>query len=419
MTAARPPIRQLPSLTGYRAVLFVAVFLTHTLGAGQFYADADINALGTILPYGTSALSTFFVLSGFVLTWGEPWRSTVRNFWWRRVLKIYPGHVITWAGTLLMLWVIGPMMLMGSLAETSTGPVVANLFLVQAWIPDLSYLFSVYGVNWSVSCEIAFYLLLPLLIRPILRIRAERLWLWLGVAAATLVAIPTATHLFLAGPVWDYWAPLSFWQAFLTYFFPLTRLPEFLMGVLLARIVQTGRWSPKVNVWWIGLLVAGLWALLDVLPATFRSSGLLTLGIALLVPLIAARDLADKPSWLDSKPMVLLGNASYAAYLVHFPLLGLARYLTGETKQFGFWGATLIVVVLFVVTQAVGLAMFVGLERPLMRKFGRPRWSLAASTAPDPAKTAVPDPAAAAPAAAPAAAAAAGAGVTAAAAARR
>ncbi|MEU1056478.1 acyltransferase [Streptomyces sp. NPDC005876] len=379
MTAATPPIRQLPSLTGYRAVLFVAVFLTHTLGAGQFYKDADINELGTILPYGTSALSTFFVLSGFVLTWGEPWRSTVRNFWWRRVLKIYPGHVITWGATLLMLWLIGPMLLMGSLDQTSAGPVVANLFLVQAWVPDVSYLFSVYGVNWSVSCEIAFYLLLPLLIRPILKIRADRLWLWLGVAAATLVAIPTATHLFLTDPVWDYWAPLSFWQAFLTYFFPLTRLPEFLMGVLLARIVQTGRWSPRINGGWIGLLCVGLWGLLEVLPATFRSSGLLTLGIALFVPLIAARDIDGRPSWLDNRPMVLLGNSSYAAYLVHFPLLGLARYLTGETDRFGFWTATLIVIALFVVTQLVGLAMFLGLERPLMRKYGRPRWSLPAA----------------------------------------
>ncbi|WP_032767294.1 acyltransferase family protein [Streptomyces sp. CNS654] len=131
----------------------------------------------------------------------------------------------------------------------------------------------------------------------------------------------------------------------------------------------------------------GLWGLLHVLPATFRSSGLLTLGIALFVPLIAARDIEGKPSWLDNRPMVLLGNSSYAAYLVHFPLLGLARYLTGETDLFGFWSATLIVTVLFVVTQLIGLAMFLGLERPLMRKYGRPRWSLAAPTPPDLATT--------------------------------
>ncbi|MFH8475832.1 acyltransferase family protein [Streptomyces sp. NPDC018000] len=154
------------------------------------------------------------------------------------------------------------------------------------------------------------------------------------------------------------------------------------MGVLLARIVQTERWWPRVNVWWIALLCVALWGLLHVLPATFRSSGLLTLGIALFVPLIAVRDIEGKPSWLDNRPMVLFGNASYAAYLVHFPLLGLARYLTGETDRFGFWVATLIVVVLFVVTQLIGLAMFLGLERPLMRKFGRPRWSLAVSTPP-------------------------------------
>lgn len=80
MTSASPPIRQLPSLTGYRAILFVAVFVTHALGAGYFFADQSINKAGTQLPYGTGALATFFVLSGFVLTWGEPWRSTIGRF---------------------------------------------------------------------------------------------------------------------------------------------------------------------------------------------------------------------------------------------------------------------------------------------------------------------------------------------------
>ncbi|MDF3293365.1 acyltransferase family protein [Streptomyces silvisoli] len=371
MANTSPPVRQLPSLTGYRAILFVAVFITHALGAGYFFANNSINQAGTYLPYGTAALSTFFVLSGFVLTWGEPWRSTLLRFWRRRVVKIYPGHVIVWAGTLLLLLFVGPMSLLGSLAMTKPGPVVANLFLVQDWTPKMPYVFSVYGVNWSVSVEVVFYLALPLLIRPIRRIADNRLWTWFAGCAVVIIAIPTATHYFLAGPH----APgqnMSWNQDYFTDFFPLARMPEFLLGVFLARILQTGR-RPRFMVWWGVLLTAALTALMFQLPETFRVSGLLTIGLCLIVAGIAARDLADKPSWLSNRFMVLLGNSSYAAYLVHFPLLGLTRHLVGEGKQFGVGTGLLIVVVLFTVIQLLGVALFVVVERPLMRRFSAPR----------------------------------------------
>lgn len=367
----RLPAR-LPSLTGYRVILFIAVFLTHALGAGFFFADQRINALGTILPYGTAALSIFFVLSGFVLTWQEPWRTKLGDFWRRRALKIFPGHVVTWAGTLLMLWAIGPTLMLGKLPE-NPGPALANLFLIQGWFPNQDYLFSVYGVNWSVSCEIAFYLALPLLIRPILRIRPDRLWAWFGGVAALIIAIPIVTYLFVGGPVWDQQTGLSFAQVYLTNFFPLSRMTEFLLGVLLARVVQTGRWPRWMNFWWVGLLSAVLCALvLYVLPPTFRISGLLTLGLCLLVPLVAIRDIEGRSRWFNRKPVVILGDATYATYLVHFPLLGLLRYLVGEETTFGWLAGTLLVLGLFVVTILVGLFLYRYVERPLMRRFSTP-----------------------------------------------
>ena len=371
MASASPPIRQLPSLTGYRAILFVAVFLTHALGAGYFFANNSINSAGTLLPYGTGALATFFVLSGFVLTWGEPWRNTALRFWRRRVVKIYPGHVIVWGATLLLLFFAGPLTLLGSWETTTPGPAIANLFLVQDWTPQMQYVFSVYGVNWSVSVEVLFYLALPLLIRPILRIADHRLWYWFGACVLLIAAIPTATHFFLAGPH----APgqnMSWYQIYFTDFFPLSRMPEFLLGVFLARIMQMQRW-PRLNLWWASLISAALCASIYVLPDTFRISGVLTIGLCLIVAGIAARDLAGRRSWLTSKPMVLLGNASYSAYLVHFPMLALTRHLVGDTKQFGVGTGVLIVVSLFVVNQMMAVAMFVWVERPLMRRFANPR----------------------------------------------
>lgn len=371
MTSASPPVRQLPSLTGYRSILFVAVFLTHALGAGMFFKIDMINWMGVILPYGTAALATFFVLSGFVLTWGEPWRTPLGQFWRRRIVKIYPGHVVVWAGTLLMMAIIGATEMMGSLENNGIGQVLANLFLVQAWIPEETYLFSVYGVNWSVSCEVLFYLTLPLLIRPILRIRPERLWRWFGAVVAVIIAIPVLTHFFVGGEPWG-GGTMSFAQVYLTNFFPLSRLTEFMLGVLLARIVQTGQW-PRIKGWWVAVASVLLMVLMFVLPETFRISGLLTISICLFVPLLAVRDVSGRRTWLDRRTLIYFGNTSYAAYLVHFPLLGLTRYLVGEGNRFDVWTGAAIVLGLFIVTQAAGVALFVGVERPMMRRFARSR----------------------------------------------
>ncbi|BAL90274.1 putative acyltransferase [Actinoplanes missouriensis 431] len=389
MTSAAPPVRQLPSLTGYRSLLFVAVFLTHALGAGMFFANEAVNWAGTILPYGTAALATFFVLSGFVLTWGEPWRTPVRRFWRRRAVKIWPGHIVAWAFTLFLLFALGPTTMLGSLDANGPGQILANLFLVQAWIPEESYLFSVYGVNWSVSNEVLFYLLLPLLIKPILKIRDNRLWYWFAAVVAAIVAVPVITHFFVGGEPWG-GGDMSFAQVYYTNFFPLARLPEFLLGVFLARIVQTGRW-PSINGWWYALLSLILCALMVVLPGTFRISGLLTIGICFFVPVLAARDLSGRSSWMNNKVMVFFGNTSYAAYLVHFPLLGLTRWMVGENNTFGFFTGTLIVVVLFIVTQAAGAALFLGVEQPLMRRFANPRRSRPGTGARVPGPQADPD----------------------------
>ncbi|MFE1951202.1 acyltransferase family protein [Streptomyces sp. NPDC059524] len=367
-------IAKLPSLTGYRFILFNAVFWTHTLAAARFFKNEDINDLGHIWPYGTTALTSFFILSGFVLTWGEAWRNGLARYWRARAAKIFPGHVAVWAFTLILLAVVGPMALIG---PTDVGPAIANLFLVQAWIPNPSYMMSVYGINWSVSCEIAFYLALPLFIRPLLKIPAKALWGVFAGLVALILTIPALIDAFVGGPVWPFWAPLSFDQAWMVYFLPLSRLPEFLLGIVLARIVQTRQW-PRIRARWIFLATVAatylVWlAVDDVLPATYASSGVLSITVCLFIPLIALRDIDGRSSFLARKSWVTLGDASYATYLVHWPVLAIVRELAGPTEKYGLWAGLGIVLGTLVLTQAAGLALCRYVERPLMLRLGRPK----------------------------------------------
>lgn len=365
--ASLPP--RLPSLTGVRVILFLLVFFTHAVGASQFFSNPDVAGLATLFPDAIAALSMFFVISGFVLTWQRPWESTFGQFARRRVAKIFPSHLVTWTATVLILATLGPFALVG---PTDIGPAIANLFLLQSWIPDPSYVFSVYGINWSVSCDIMCYIALPLLIKPIMRIPANRLFLWLIGTLVVIAAIPAVVNATVGGEVWPMWAPLSFGQVYAVYFSPLTKVPEFLLGVFLARMVQTGTW-PNIKLRWAWAAMVALWLTMLVLPPIYRSSSIMALGVCLFVPALALRDIEGRSKWLSKRWMVVLGDASYAAYLVQFPVLGLVKTAIGPTRTFPVWSGTLLVLGLLVLNAGIGLLLYRFVERPVLRRFARRR----------------------------------------------
>ena len=88
---ARPPVaargRQLPALTGLPFLLAAWVLLDHLTVRGMLL-ETGVNALphaaGSIVRHGYLAVSTFFVLSGFVLARGYAIRC-----WTRKTLAAY------------------------------------------------------------------------------------------------------------------------------------------------------------------------------------------------------------------------------------------------------------------------------------------------------------------------------------------
>src|SRR5260221_11556541 len=88
---------------------------------------------------GYSGVTFFYVLSGFILTvnYGQirTW-SERKDFWWKRFARIYPTYLLT---TLLCI----P-------AGAGTFPMlIAQLALIQSWIPSWSYWFAFNAPSWS------------------------------------------------------------------------------------------------------------------------------------------------------------------------------------------------------------------------------------------------------------------------------
>jgi peptidoglycan/LPS O-acetylase OafA/YrhL len=295
MTPVARPTR-LDSLTGMRFVAAFFVLVCHS-----YIVTHDTS----MITYGRASVSFFFVLSGFVLGWSNIGLTT-RNFYRRRVARIYPVWVATWLlGSALVLFV-GPRMIPASWPAThlSLGPSLASLFLVQSWVPSTTWAQAInLPQGWSLSCEAFFYLTFPL-------------------AAAWLARRTLVSRRIVAGGcvVWTVVctvvANMHPGFGMVVYVFPPIRLPEFLLGIVIALEVRDGLRVP----WWPGLVTAVPSAIASWLIGRHGGApdqGVTVIPVVLLIAAAATSDLRARWTPLRARPMVVLGAWSYALYLVH------------------------------------------------------------------------------------------------------
>jgi peptidoglycan/LPS O-acetylase OafA/YrhL len=253
-------------------------------------------------------VSFFFMLSGFVLAWShQPGDRPVR-FYRRRVARIYPAYLVAVAVGLAL----APRILF-QVDHTPIGTVLAVIALVQAWSSDPAVYFAVSSPLWSLSCEAFFYLAFPLFIGR-LAVLSERVRVALGVAmVATVWAIPL-----LARPRGEF--GFGFW---LVYICPLTRLAEFIIGILIALTIRDGRRSP-VGLAGAAVLAAAAYVTAGWVPRYLMWAATTVVPFALLIAAAASTDLAGRvPRWLGSRTLLLLGTWSYGFYLLHMYVIGL------------------------------------------------------------------------------------------------
>jgi peptidoglycan/LPS O-acetylase OafA/YrhL len=155
------------------------------------------------------------------------------------------------------------------------------------------------------------------------------------------------------------------WSELPLHLIPPTRLPEFVLGVclglLFCRRAHAGSEARRT----VGLLgtLAALAAVLLLLPP--KPSPLVQLGV--LVPLIALIIwmLAGGVSWnglkLGSRPLVLLGGASYALYMLHSSEMGYALAANTRTLSLPHNAVALLTAPL---TVAASLLLFRVVEEP-------------------------------------------------------
>ncbi|MDQ1602335.1 MAG: hypothetical protein QOE01_180 [Actinomycetota bacterium] len=327
---------RLETLTGYRGVAALAIVVFHA--AIAFAPGSNLVHLTRTFP---AAVSFFFVLSGFVLTWS--WTgSSLSRFWRDRSARILPVYVLAW-----VLAVAGLAWLRWTPSQTE---MLTSLLLLQAWVPGDHFAVAVNVPAWSLSCELAFYAALPF-VAPRLLAAPERQLRRAGVATGGWTVVAALLVL---------WLPLLWW--------PPVRAPEFLAGVLLAVWMRRG-WRPGPRTRMIGVVATMVFVALTVSPLGVAQAVLPPLAVPACLWLIATtaqRDLARAPADRSKLTSVLrpLGQWSYPLYLTHWVVVVLiSRFLLGP------WWIPLAVLASVAVAAAVHLMV----EAPAQVAWRSPR----------------------------------------------
>ncbi|MFJ6442222.1 acyltransferase family protein [Streptomyces sp. NPDC091649] len=368
------PAARLPSLTGMRFVAAFMVLICHiTIVVVPRVQEPWVASAGKyIYPAGPVGVVFFFVLSGFVLTWVARPSDTKRLFWRRRLVKIYPNHLVTLAVVTVLMLVYG-----NPVTAANTLP---TLFLVQSWIPSQEVIlnFASSGASWTLACELLFYLCFPALLLLVRRIRAGRLWLWTGVVAVTICLMPFAAWLLPDTPtmVDSLNSSIPWWEEWFVYYFPVVRALEFVLGMLVARIVLSGRWIGLRVLPAVVLALASYLVIVKTLPETFGQSSGIAFFLALVIAAGATADVEGRRTLLKNRAMVFLGEISFALYMVHWFVLGYGPL--GMSKPDGWMRQSTLSRALlesaFVIALSLLLAwlLYVSVERPAMRRWSRP-----------------------------------------------
>jgi exopolysaccharide production protein ExoZ len=348
------------SLQAGRAIAAMLVVLFHLGGNLAKDKYFGIPALHVPFSFGSAGVEFFFVLSGFIiltahhLDIGQP--SRLGEYLRKRLLRIFPTYWLVFLPVFLVALAV-PSMRAGVPHDVST--IIQSLLLIPQDIAAVEGTGApVIIVAWSLQYEMLFYLFFALLIAN------ARL---AGLASACIVGF-YSVGLVMGADALPF--PLSFaGQDYVLLF---------AMGMLVAWAVARDR--PAVQSKFNLAIGAGLSLFLvvalDVVLQTgvFEKFRTLLYGVAasaIVLGLVTAEN--NGKVYLGHRWLQVLGDASYAIYLIHFPLISVLCKIAiaMHLQRWGLVGAALSFVVIFVACLSVGVLFHIWLERPIAAYFRR------------------------------------------------
>ena len=293
------------------------------LGVVLFHYGSTVITSWTEDVVATSRVSFFFILSGFILVYAARPDDDSRQFWVQRSARLYPVYLLAWCMTGVVVFISSSGTHEYLLKYVAYYGVPA-LVLTQQWLPQTPKL-SWNSPSWTMSVEAFYYLMFPLAYGAIAKLKPRTLLitavglLVISMALAVQQLPMPRTPLFQGS---DIETTLNSYIGNL----PLLQLPKFLLGVALGFIFLKRGPSPAYT--WLIVTVAMIGCIEMVGDLMLRNSIMILLYAALIYSLASMR----LPNNLIVRTLVLLGQASYAIYILQEPLWRLYWYVIGRSN---------------------------------------------------------------------------------------
>jgi len=362
---ALPKLKALTALRFFAAV-HVVVFhmrIEGLLPPGPWWYE-NFAAVGYI------GVNLFFVLSGFILVYTYAGSGVKpRRFWQARFARIYPAYAVSLLVSAPFFFYAVRHLEIPFLAwskEHLAAACALTLTLMQSWFPQAALTWN--AVCWSLSVEAFFYMVFPAILIWSSEFAAGKLFwaviFWslvsLTISALYIVVHPDGIDKINSGET------TLLWKNVLS-FNPLLRLPEFLVGIFAGRLFLSAKNKPALAtplvLFGVGVVLT-LVLVADRIPRPMISAGFLSPAFAAII-----YGLALRPSWarlLESRLLILLGDASYSLYLLHSTVIST---VVGQVPSLP-WAPR--AALAFLATVAASVASYYLVEEPC-RKLLRPR----------------------------------------------
>jgi peptidoglycan/LPS O-acetylase OafA/YrhL len=349
--------KHLHQLTALRFFAAFAVLLSHL----AFLKDQQNPLHGlanTIFYEGYAGVTFFFVLSGFILS--HTYQSKVsskevsgRKYFLLRLARIYPLHFLTALPFAIIAFY--------KLGASAFSKVALNTMLLQSWVPESRFYYSLNSVSWSLSNELFFYASFIFLTTLSSRVLGRIAIVWVIVILfAAIVGIYTGLSSWHDGRV-----------HYLFYISPVTRLLDFIVGMLVYRWSSTHGYGKTSfhEIASVAILIGAMYVFsTHQLPNVLRSQLLYLPLMAYIVWSFAGGGgLVSRA--IAHPSIVLLGDASFALYMIHQPIIthGYSAY---NKLQLSF-GLVTIAVILAAVSIGVSVAIYRYIELPIHNRLRR------------------------------------------------
>ncbi len=341
-TPATPPVTTISSLTSLRFFAALAVVVLHYRDLLGPMPDWLMRAIVG----GQYGVTFFFVLSGFILVYNyQSWfaQGVSDARYWRfqrfRLARLYPIYLL---GLLLDTpWHLIERLQVGQLAESGHlywASWLINLVGLQAWVPAVPYAMFWNTPAWSVAAEFFFYATFPFVCARLARHAARPARL--VATFLVVVALGAMAYALVIYAMLNWFRAGSETQYIVMVYNPLLRYSEFLAGCLAGQFFMSARHvrlmqSRRAR----NILVIASLAVVALRIASSDYTGPsfalwladVSVKYAIFIPPFALiiLALASGPTFLsrllEHRTLVLLGEASYALYIIHWPVTSFLR----------------------------------------------------------------------------------------------